>query len=238
MRTLIISDLHGNIEAVSALPTDFDQLFVLGDLVNYGPNPREVIEFVRQNATIVIRGNHDNAVGFDADPRCSEQYRQMAAEMAGFTRSVLSDRDVAFLRDLPLCVTTTTQDQYIQMCHATPTDPLFAYCPPENNSGWASEAHAVRPGLLLVGHTHLQFKLEMYGRTIVNPGSLGQPKSGAPRAAFAVLEGGRLSLDSVAYDFEKTIGKIKRLPINAKVQAKLAQVLRTGTVSNTEQTAV
>ena len=237
MKTLIVSDLHGNLEATSALPTDFDQLFVLGDLVNYGPNPREVIAFVRENATIVIRGNHDHGIGFDTDPRCSGPYREMAAEMGRFTRSVVSDRDAAFLRGLPLLVTTITQEQYVQMCHATPTDPLFAYCPPDDKPGWEREAHAVRPGFLLVGHTHLQFEQEVYGRIIVNPGSVGQPKSGAPAASFALLQDGRLSLHSVPYDYEKTIEKINRLDIGPAVQRKLAQVLRTGTLSDGDRTA-
>jgi predicted phosphodiesterase len=78
MRICIISDLHANIEALSALPADYDELWVLGDLVNYGPDPAETIEFVRSNASTVLRGNHDNAVGFGADCRCSPRFRAMA----------------------------------------------------------------------------------------------------------------------------------------------------------------
>lgn len=228
MKTLIISDLHANIEAVSALPTDFDQLYVLGDLVNYGPNPREVIEFVRKNATLVVRGNHDHAIGFDADPMCSLPYKAMAAEMAGVTRNLLSENDRAFLRGLPLFIATDSQRCYLQLCHATPSDPLFAYCPPDNNAGWERECHAVRPGYLLVGHTHLQFKHEIYGRIVVNPGSVGQPKSSAPKACFAVLENGEVTLQTVPYDFETTADKIRRLDLSPAVQANLIHVLRTG----------
>jgi hypothetical protein len=74
---------------------------VLGDLVNYGPNPAEVIDFVQANASVVIRGNHDHAVGFDEDPRCSLPFRAMAQAMQQYTSSVLSKSQMQFLRDLP-----------------------------------------------------------------------------------------------------------------------------------------
>ena len=78
MRVLIVSDLHANLEAVSALPSAYDQLWVLGDLVNYGPDPATVIRFVRDRAAIVVRGNHDHSIGFDEDPQCSQRFRAMA----------------------------------------------------------------------------------------------------------------------------------------------------------------
>lgn len=71
MRIAIVSDIHGNFDALAALPREYDQLWVLGDLVNYGPEPKAVIDFVREHASIVLRGNHDHAVGRHEDPRCS-----------------------------------------------------------------------------------------------------------------------------------------------------------------------
>ena len=79
MKIVIISDLHGNFDALSALPESCDELWVLGDLVDYGPQPREVMSFVRSHAAAVVRGNHDNAVGFDVDPRCNPRYHAMAS---------------------------------------------------------------------------------------------------------------------------------------------------------------
>jgi putative phosphoesterase len=229
MRVLIVSDLHANIEAVSALPPDYDQLWVLGDLVNYGPNPHEVIEFVRKNASLVVRGNHDNAIGFDTDPRCSGPYKAMAAEMGSVTQALISEEEREYLRNLPLCLRTEVPGDRFHLCHATPTDSLFAYRPPESD-GWEEEIRVVKPGYLLVGHTHLQFKREVDGRTIVNPGSVGQPKTGAPRAAFAIWEDGTLTLGSSPYDFEKTAAKIGRLDISPAVRKQLIQVLRNGTL--------
>jgi predicted phosphodiesterase len=74
MRIGIVSDLHGNLEARSSLPEQFDELWVLGDLVNYGPNPAEVVDFVRAKASLAVRGNHDHAIGFGEDARCSARF--------------------------------------------------------------------------------------------------------------------------------------------------------------------
>ena len=230
MRVLIVSDLHANLEAVSALPVDYDQLWVLGDLVNYGPNPLEVIEFVRNNASLVVRGNHDNSIGFDTDPRCSGPYKAMAAEMGRVTQTLISEDEREYLRNLPITLRTEVPGDRFHLCHATPTDPLFAYCPPES-AGWEEETRVVKPGYLLVGHTHLQFKREVDGRTIVNPGSVGQPKTGAPPAALAIWEDGTLTLRSSSYDFEKTAEKIGRLDIAPTVKKQLVEVLLKGALT-------
>ena len=83
------------------LPNDYDELWVLGDLVNYGPQPAEVIEFVRKWATLVVRGNHDDAVAFDRDPQCSPAFRRAAEETRRYTSSVLSEKHKDYLADLP-----------------------------------------------------------------------------------------------------------------------------------------
>jgi protein phosphatase len=227
MKILIISDLHGNAEALSVLPQDYDQLWVLGDLVNYGPNPREVIDFVRRRATLVVSGNHDHAIAFDADPRCSRPYRAMAAEMAQFTQSVITEEEKPYLRQLPLCITSKINGSDCYLCHATPTDPLFAYCPPES-VGWEKEIHSVSPGYLLVGHTHLQFQREIDGRTILNPGSVGQPKTGAPQACFAVCSGAKVEFDAVPYPYEQTIEKIRGLGLTRGTEEGLVATLKSG----------
>jgi protein phosphatase len=96
VRILIISDLHANLEAVESLPQEFDQLWVLGDLMNYGPDPSAAVRYVRQHAAMVVRGNHDHAVAFGEDPRCSARFRMMAEETCRYTRSVLAEDDSLF----------------------------------------------------------------------------------------------------------------------------------------------
>jgi putative phosphoesterase len=227
LKILIIADLHGNAEAVAALPQQYDQLWVLGDLVNYGPNPREIIDFVRSHADVAVRGNHDHAIGFNTDPCCSEPYKSMAAETGRFTKTVLTEDEKAYLRSLPLSATSEVNRSHFYLCHATPTDPLFAYCPPDSEQ-WQQEANLVSPGYLLVGHTHLQFQIDAGGRRVVNPGSVGQAKIGSPLACFAVFEDGKASLHSVPYDYEKTIEKIRHLSLSVEVEAGLVSVLQNG----------
>lgn len=230
MKILIVSDLHGNAEAVSVLPRDYDQLWVLGDLVNYGPNPHEVIEFVQRHANYVVRGNHDHAIGFDTDPRCPEPFKTMAAEMGSITQRILSEGDKSYLRMLPLSISTEVHGIHFHLCHAAPTDPLFGYRPPES-SDWETEVHAVPPGCLLVGHTHLQFRRDMFGRVIVNPGSLGQPKTAAPQGCFATWEDGSIQFHSVPYPYRATIEKIRQLQIPKKTKDYLITTLETGVPS-------
>src|SRR5215467_7532384 len=146
MKILIVSDLHGNAESIAALPSDYDRLWVLGDLVNYGPHPKESIEFVRENADLIVRGNHDHAIGFATDPRCSGPYREMAAEMGRLTQALISEEDRSFLRTLPLSVTTEIRGQRFHLCHAAPSDPLFAYRPPESEE-WEQEVQGGKLGI-------------------------------------------------------------------------------------------
>ena len=127
MRILIISDLHGNLEGVRSLPADYDELWVLGDLVNYGPNPSEVIDFVRNHASLVIRGNHDDAAGYGRDPECSAPFRRLAEETGRFTMSAVSEEQRSFLRALPTTAERRIGATRFFLCHATPNDPLHEY---------------------------------------------------------------------------------------------------------------
>ena len=103
MKIVIISDIHGNLAALNALPEhDFDELWCIGDLVDYGPNPHEVIEWVRQQAKDTVRGNHDHAAGFSVDPQCSAPFKKLAEDTLRFTLSVCTQDDFG-LSPKPAC---------------------------------------------------------------------------------------------------------------------------------------
>jgi protein phosphatase len=229
MRVLIVSDLHANLEAVAALPHDFDRLWVLGDLVNYGPNPAEVVDFVRQKAEMVVRGNHDHSIGFDQDPRCSARFRAMAEETGRFTRSVLDEPQRRYLRNLPVTATAEAEGVRFLLCHAAPSGPLFEYRE-EDSPLWLADEIAPGIGMELVGHTHIPFRRALENRLLVNPGSVGQPKHGRAEARYAIWQDGRISLESVPYDVETTVAKLRRLPLSPEVFEDLAFVLRNGRV--------
>ena len=227
MRIAIISDIHGNLEALEAITEPWDELWVLGDLVNYGPNPSEIVDYIRRNATVVVRGNHDHAIGYGVDPRCSAPFREMARAMQAYSESVLSDEQKAFLRELPLTADRTVAGRRFFLCHAVPSDPLYRYCP-QGAPGWAMEASGVDADVILVGHTHLPFQATLDGCQIVNPGSVGQPKHGLPEACYAIWEDGQFLLKSQPYDTAETVGKVLSLPVGKPIANQLAGVLTRG----------
>lgn len=235
-RIAIISDIHGNFEALKALPNHYDELWVLGDLVNYGPQPAEVIEFVRKRATLVVRGNHDDAVAFDRDPQCSPAFQRAAEETRRYTASVLTDKHKGYLADLPHFRWVRRGRWTFYLCHAMPSDPLHKYCG-EDVQKWRQELAAVGTDFLFVGHTHLQFSLREGEQWVVNPGSLGQPKMGTPRAGYAIWENGSVRLQSFAYPVQKTVTRVRSMAVSVSTQEFLAGVLRSGGVPKSKKEA-
>jgi putative phosphoesterase len=229
MRICIISDLHANLEALSALARDYDELWVLGDLVNYGPDPAETIDFVRSHASTVIRGNHDNAVGFGTDCGCAPRFRTMAEATRQYTTSVLSARDKQFLRELPTCACRQVDGRIFFLCHATPSDLLYEYRAPDSPLWAREEESSSGANVILAGHTHLPFARVFGERIVANPGSLGQSKAGDPRARYAVWQDDHIELKAYEYPVDKTVEKILALPLTEEIKHGLVGVLRTGT---------
>jgi putative phosphoesterase len=227
MKIGIISDLHANLEALNAFPGTYDELWVLGDLVTYGPDPAAVVDAVRERTAVIVRGNHDNAVGAGEDPQCSAAFRDMAQATLAFTGTVLSREQKAWLGSLPLRAEREVGGARFFLCHAVPSDPLFTYCS-ETSPRWDEEVAASPADIVLVGHTHLPFVRKAAGRLVVNPGSLGQPKNGQTHACYAVWEDGRISLRSYEYPVEQTIRKVLAMPIPEEIRRRLAHVLNSG----------
>jgi putative phosphoesterase len=229
MKIAIIADIHSNLEALEAFPETYDELWVLGDLVNYGPNPVEAVEWIRRRASLIVRGNHDHAVGFGEEARCSARFREMAEATRKYTETVLSAEQKTFLRDLPECLCREVEGTVFFLCHATPSNPLSEYRS-SDSPRWEIEEAVVGADVVLAGHTHLPFVRNFGGKIIANPGSLGQSKAGNAAARYAVWEDGCIELRSYVYPVEKTIRKIDSLPISQKAKQELAAVLRTGSV--------
>jgi len=230
MKVVVVSDIHGNFDALSALQETYDELWVLGDLVNYGPEPGPVIDYVRSRATLIVRGNHDHSIGLGEDPRCSERFRSMAEATRRFTDSVLSFGQKHFLRDLPLSVETERRGARFYLCHAIPSDPLFGYCEAQSPR-WITEAESARADVVLVGHTHVPATRTIGSRIVVNPGGFGQPKTGRPDAPYAVWQDGKIELKSFSYPVEAAVAKVQGLPIEPALRDELSTILRTGNIS-------
>jgi predicted phosphodiesterase len=109
------------------------------------------------------------------------------------------------------------------LCHAAPSDPLYRYLP-ANSPEWATEIAALSTDVLLVGHTHTPFVQAAGPSIVVNPGSLGQSKNGVARACYAIWDG-QVSLASAEYEMQRTLDKIERMPVSARVKGGLKAVL-------------
>jgi predicted phosphodiesterase len=234
MKILLISDIHGNwpaLQAVLKAEPDADQILCLGDLVNYGPQPAEVVAWAMKTLTPdwLIQGNHDRAVALDEDPRASMPYRSLATVTQQLSARVISPEMKAFLAGLQPLQRFKLDEAVCVACHAIPSDPLYAYLPETASTTlWESELNGINfPDFLFIGHTHKPAKTQFRRTLIVNPGSVGQPKDGDPRAAYAIWDGG-VSLRRVEYDVEQTIRAYHGTGLDSHAVEALAEVLRTG----------
>lgn len=225
MRTLILSDLHANAEALRSVMSrvrrkKFDAVACLGDFVGYGAQPNQVIDVMRtlRRPKLYIRGNHDRvASGLDD----GKAFNQAARDAAIWTRDHLSAPNRRFLRELPI---GPIRQNGLLLCHGSPHD---------EDEYVFSEMHAVRifietdANIILFGHTHLPaiywidgrdrvygepitgdttVRLDPKVRYLINPGSVGQPRDRNPEASFALLDTkkGTVQFLRVPYDVSKT----------------------------------
>jgi putative phosphoesterase len=244
MKILILSDIHGNwaaLQAVLAAEPDADQILCLGDLVNYGPQPAECVAWAMKTLTAdwLIQGNHDRAVALDEDPHSSVPYIPLAAATQAWSKSALAPEMKQFLAGLQPLQRFQLDEAVCVACHAVPSEPLYEYFPQNSPvTLWESELSAVNyPDFLFVGHTHVPTKTRIRRTLVVNPGSVGQPKDGDPRAAYAIWEDGGVSLRRVEYDVEQTIRAYGGTRLEPQIVETLAGVLRTGGHLPLDQTA-
>jgi predicted phosphodiesterase len=230
MRVLILSDIHGNLAALEAIPArPWDAIVCLGDLVGYGPSPGQVVRWVRANATLTLQGNHDRALADGVPPGCQPRFEWLARATFGLGQRQLSPEDRAYLGALPRQAVRVFDGVRYLFVHATPSDSLYRYIGPEREL-WLKEVAGVAADVIVVGHSHIQFDLQLNGRRVVNPGSVGQPKDGDPRAAFAILDGGLIHLGRVLYPVEHTIADLEAAGLATEVLAALRSLLQTGRV--------
>jgi predicted phosphodiesterase len=229
MRYLVISDIHSNLEALEAVlraAQKHDAVLVLGDLVGYGADPNGVVERVRALApAAIVRGNHDKvAAGLDT----AEDFNPMARSAAQWTRDALSPSTLEYLRALP--EGPHVVDGTLEICHGSPLDEdLYVVADLD-----AARSIAVsRVPVCLFGHTHVALSARMDGQRrleieapqghpefetriepdckyLINPGSVGQPRDGDARAAYAIADTDRklVTLYRVAYPIEAAQKKI------------------------------
>ncbi|HEU4657198.1 MAG TPA: metallophosphoesterase family protein [Capillimicrobium sp.] len=204
MRVAILSDIHGNRHAFEAVlddvaTTDAAEIWCLGDVVGYGAEPDACVELARDRATICLAGNHDLAV---TGALSLEEFSRGAEIAARWTQEVMEPDNVAWLAALP----THDEDRSVGLYHASPRDPVWEYVLSALLAELCMDAQQHR--VCLVGHSHVALsfvrrdgelatgeprragdELDLSeGEWILNPGSVGQPRDGDPRAAWMLLD--------------------------------------------------
>ncbi len=227
MRILVVSDLHANPPALAAVREPFDVCLCLGDLVEYGPDPGPCLAWVRSTCAVTVRGNHDHGAAQEVDVQGLTGFRYLTMASRRATAGRLSDADRRFLADLPTSHMMTLGGKKFLLVHASPRDPLDEYVGADP-AAWAARLGDLKVDYLLVGHTHLQFTLQVGSTTVVNPGSVGLQRDGDPRARYAVIEDGRVELKQVAYDVERTVAAVADSPLDPPAKQLLAEVYRVG----------
>ncbi|HET9163881.1 MAG TPA: metallophosphoesterase family protein [Solirubrobacterales bacterium] len=246
MRVAALSDIHANLpafEAVLAAIDDagVDEVWCLGDVIGYGAEPDECADLVRERCDVCLVGNHDLAVLGALDVGA---FSEAAAAAVSWTREHVAERTVELLRELD----PAGEREGIGLFHASPRDPVWEYVLSAEQADACLDAH--REPIALIGHSHVSLffvrpgegeqgdevrgsqagddtLLELgAGRWLINPGSVGQPRDGDPRAAWLELDtgAGTARFHRVGYDIERAAASI----VAAGLPRRLAERLQVG----------
>ncbi len=229
LRIAVISDIHSNLDAlrtvVATLPA-YDQLLCLGDIVGYGAEPNGVIEELQHlNPEVVLMGNHDYAVA-TGDTAGFSPHAALAVE---WTRGKIERERLRYLSQLRPSMKLESDTVTLGLFHGSPEDPLTEYIFPGIPYNEARQIiHKGGARLVLLGHTHIPMIYSFVDEMLANPGSVGQPRDGDPRASFGILTilDGKFSFEvkRVTYDVDSAASKI----IEARLPSFLADRLYTG----------
>ena len=241
MRYAIIADIHANLSAFTAVLDDIErrggveEVWCLGDVVGYGPDPHECIALLRQTTDVCIAGNHDwAAIGKVS----TSDFNRDAAAACHWTAQQLSDEDAEYLINLPLVI---EKDDFT-LVHGSPREPIWEYL---LSTGTAKESFAYfKSQFCLVGHSHrpVVFSYDETGacslrqfspdsglalgesRLIINPGGVGQPRDGDPRASYAIYdsENRLVSLYRIPYDIGATQARMMTHGLPVRLVTRLS----------------
>jgi diadenosine tetraphosphatase ApaH/serine/threonine PP2A family protein phosphatase len=240
MRVAVISDVHGNVQALDAVLAAIDELQVdeiwsLGDVVGYGADPARCTELVDARAAVSLGGNHDLVVAGTID---IDMFAHDARDAAEWSRTVLSAEQIGALGSrMP-----GGEREGVQMFHGSVRDPVWEYVVDPRTAALCLERQ--RRPLCLVGHSHIQLLWgyengELVGGTvaagatlaygdgsfIANPGSVGQPRDGDPRAGYLLLDTaeGSVTWLRADYDIRAAQAAIRDAGLPLRLAARLAE---------------
>ncbi len=226
----IVSDIHANLEALTAVLEDIDdqgieRIICLGDVVGYGPDPVACLDIAMERFEFCLRGNHEHAV--ICGP--SAAYNEVARQSLEWTRAQLKGRKgLKLMKFVQSFGESRTEKPYL-FVHGSPRDHVFEYVIQSQVAAANIDKLPSGVNICFVGHTHLpaifeegeaavfisednRYKLPLGKRCIINVGSVGQPRDKNPAACYAVVEGEHVRHRRVDYPFAETAKKIKAIP--------------------------
>jgi diadenosine tetraphosphatase ApaH/serine/threonine PP2A family protein phosphatase len=240
LRVAVISDIHGNLYALQAVLEAVeadapDEVWSLGDVVGYGPRPNPCCALVEERTRLGLAGNHDLGV---LGSLSMNEFSFDAAHSARWTRTVLSNASRAYLEGLP----SQAKADGAELFHASPRDPVWEYV--LSVEAALDALHLTEAPVVLVGHSHVALAIQLdggslggglapagfeadlaRGRWVLNPGSVGQPRDGDPRAAYLLLdfEARRAWFRRVPYPVERTQAEIRERKLPDVLAERLAR---------------
>ncbi|POG56992.1 metallophosphoesterase family protein [Haloferax marisrubri] len=215
MRLGVISDVHGNLPALDAVFESMppvDRLVCAGDVVGYNPWPEECVSELAERDVPTVSGNHDRAVTSGTGFR----FNSMAAAGVDYARDALSPASMEWLSGLPK--TRTLADGRVKLAHGHPNDPDRYTYPDDFSPSLLDDED-----LLVLGHTHVQGHRIYDDGIVLNPGSVGQPRDGDPRAAYAVadLDAMEIETERVAYDIDRVAERVREVGLPERLASRL-----------------
>ena len=233
MRILVVADIHANWPALQAIQEPFDVCLFLGDLVDYALQPEPCINWVRERARYAVRGNHDHGAAQHVAVSGRNGFKYLSGVTRLVTRQRLGSEDLRYLGTLPISRMVTLDTTRFLLVHATPRDPLDEYGPPDVEF-WRRRLERVDADVVCVGHTHTPFVLEVGDKLVINPGSVGQPRDGDPRASYAIIDNNEVELKRIEYPIEDTVRSIQSSSLPDLAKDMLSSVFRTGQANKAE----
>lgn len=221
MIVLIISDIHGNYHALESVikTVAYDVLLCCGDVVVDYPFPEQCIHAVQDGCVHICMGNNDYnvAYGQKASDHVGERYAHLAKDLdrsTELTSELIGDGGRQYLRGLPRECRFVLDKVTFYMNHTGPNLPLNRYIDLNApRSELAAYYRDIRADVMLTGHTHIPYVKKIGEKTLINPGSIGEPRDGDPRASFATFDTatGRAELGRLAYDITETSEQLRKL---------------------------
>ena len=234
MKILVLSDIHANWYALEAIldKESYDALIFLGDVVDFGPNPRKCVRFLMDSSTNRfwgVRGDHDHALAYGIGCGSSLDLRELSMKTREWGEGLVASDEVGFLRRLPLENYVILDGLKFRLMHGSPRDRLYRSTISDiEEFETENEFGEINTDFILVGHSHKPFIRQLGRVTVLNPGSVGQPRDFNPRASYAVIEDGKAIIKRVRYDIEKTVRDLEKSSLPKDVIRELVSILVIG----------